>query len=118
MLVRQAMDPDAWLYACDDSEQILGRKNDYVPSHLFGQNPYVREYADKNKVPLLGALGGARNDVSGIPCRSQRCCRSRSRGEGARCCRPGPPQASRAPDPTPNDGKIHVLCTSPATFTC
>src|SRR5262245_8530172 len=58
LLVRQAIAPDAWLYACDDSEQILGRKNDYVPSHLFGQNPFVREYADKNKVPLLGAFGG------------------------------------------------------------
>ena len=28
MLVRMAKDPDAWLYPCDDSEQILGRKND------------------------------------------------------------------------------------------
>src|SRR5438309_10970960 len=59
IMLRQTRDPDGWLYACDDSEQILGRKNDYVPSHFFGQNPAVEEYANKNKVPLLGALGGA-----------------------------------------------------------
>ena len=41
MLVRMAKDPDAWLYPCDDSEQILGRKSDVVPNHLFGQNPYA-----------------------------------------------------------------------------
>src|SRR5207244_12635685 len=58
IMLRQPKDPDGWLYACDDSEQILGRKNDYVPSHLFGQNPSLEEYAYKNKVPLLGALGG------------------------------------------------------------
>src|SRR2546428_3158412 len=58
LLARQPVAPDAWLYACDDSEQILGRKNDYIPSHLYGQNRDIREYADKNKVPLLGAFGG------------------------------------------------------------
>src|SRR2546425_4697595 len=55
MMARTAKDPDGWLYACDDSEQIVGRKNDHVPSHLFGQNPYVGEYADKKHVPLLAA---------------------------------------------------------------
>src|SRR5262249_32227478 len=59
IMQRLPKDPDGWLYACDDSEQILGRKNDYVPSHFFGQNPSLDEYANKNKVPLLGALGGA-----------------------------------------------------------
>src|SRR5258705_216022 len=58
LMFRQPVAPDAWLYACDDSEQIPGRKNEYVPNHLFGQNPFVREYADKNRVPLLGAFGG------------------------------------------------------------
>jgi hypothetical protein len=58
MLVRMAKDPDAWLYPCDDSEQIFGRKSDVVPNHLFGQNPYAREYADRRKLPLLAALGG------------------------------------------------------------
>src|SRR2546428_12645834 len=58
LMFRQPVAPDAWLYACDDSEQIPGRKGDYVPSHFFGQNPFAREYADKNKVPLLAAFGG------------------------------------------------------------
>src|SRR5947199_9636241 len=111
LLARQAIAPDAWLYACDDSEQILGRKNDYVPSHLFGQNPYVREFADKNKVPLLGAFGGretmypeflaAVKDAATIDAAAK-----------TKMLPSGSQQASRAPDPTPNDGNIHVLHVS------
>ena len=43
--VRAPRDPASWLYACDDAEQIVGRPDDVIPSHLFGQNPYLREYA-------------------------------------------------------------------------
>src|SRR6266700_337463 len=56
VMLRTARDPDAFLYACDDSEQILGRPADQIPNYLFGQNPFIHEYADKNQVPLLGAL--------------------------------------------------------------
>ena len=41
--VRAPRDPASWLYACDDAEQIVGRPDDVIPSHLFGQNPYLRE---------------------------------------------------------------------------
>src|SRR5205823_4290139 len=57
-LVRNARDPGSWLYACDDGEEILGRKDDDIPNYLFGENPYVKEYSEKHKVPLLAALGG------------------------------------------------------------
>src|SRR5262245_27638303 len=108
LLARQAVAPDAWLYACDDSEQILGRKNDYVPSHLFGQNPYFQEYAEKNKVPLLGAFGGRETMYPEFLAAG----RDTAAGDTAAKSkmRPaGPPQASRAPDPTPKDGNIHVF---------
>jgi len=107
MLVRMAKDPDAWLYPCDDSEQILGRKSDVVPNHLFGQNPYVREYANNKKVPLLGALGGVDtvypdlgNNLSDAA--------AAERVANARMMPSGPPAVSRAPDPTPRDGEIHT----------
>ena len=58
-MLRSNRNPDAWLYACDDGEQLVGRANDQVPNYLFGQNPFLREYADKYRIPLLGALGGA-----------------------------------------------------------
>src|SRR5215467_617199 len=108
LLARQAIAPDAWLYACDDSEQILGRKNDYVPSHLFGQNPYFREYADKNKVPLLGAFGGRETMYPEFLIAAKDTVAGEAAAKG-KMSPAGPPQASRAPDPTPNDGNIHVF---------
>ncbi len=108
LLYRQPVVPDAWLYACDDSEQILGRKNDYIPSHLFGQNPYVREYAEKNKVPLLGAMGGAETMYPDFLTKV----RDTSAAEAAAKAKmmpAGRPETSRAPDPTPIDGNIHVF---------
>jgi hypothetical protein len=38
-LVRTVKDPDAWLHACDDGEQLVGWRPDRVPNYLFGQNP-------------------------------------------------------------------------------
>jgi glyoxylase-like metal-dependent hydrolase (beta-lactamase superfamily II) len=108
LLVRQAIAPDAWLYACDDSEQILGRKNDDVPSYLFGQNPYYREYADKNKVPLLGAFGGRDTVYPEFLFTAKDAARAEAAAR-AKMFPSGPPQPSRALDPTPNDGNIHVF---------
>jgi cyclase len=108
LLFRQPIAPDAWLYACDDSEQIPGRKNDYIPSHLFGQNPFIREYADKNRVPLLGAFGGRETlypeFLSAVKDNA-----AAETAAKAKMLPSGPQQASRAPDPTPNDGNTHVF---------
>ena len=41
---RQPTDHQNWLFPCDDGEQVLGRAPDDVPSYLFGQNPFVKEY--------------------------------------------------------------------------
>jgi len=108
MMARTAKDPDGWLYACDDSEQIVGRKNDHVPSHLFGQNPYVGEYADKKHVPLLAALGGAETLYADFPAKVADSLAADSTAK-TRMLPSGPRQSSHAPDPTPNDGEIHVL---------
>jgi len=108
LLFRQPLAPDAWLYACDDSEQIPGRKNEYVPSHLFGQNPFVREYADKNRVPLLGAFGG-RETMYPEFLDAVKTNTGAEAAVKAKMLPSGQQQASRAPDPTPNDGNIHVF---------
>jgi glyoxylase-like metal-dependent hydrolase (beta-lactamase superfamily II) len=111
MLVRMAKDPDAWLYPCDDSEQIYGRKSDVVPSHLFGQNPYAREFADSRKIPLLAAMGGAETMYPelGDVLRDTAAAENRAK---ARLLPSGPREVSRAPDPTPRDGEIHTLRVS------
>ena len=40
---------DAWLYACDDGEQISGRAPDKVPNYLFGQQPFAKEFSQKSQ---------------------------------------------------------------------
>ena len=108
IMLRQPKDPDGWLYACDDSEQILGRKNDYVPSHFFGQNPSLEEYANKNKVPLLGTLGGPETMYPDFVAKVKDTAAADAAAK-AKTMPSGAPQGSRAKDPTPNDGEIHTL---------
>ena len=57
---RANRDPDAWLYACDDGEQIPKRANapTEIPNYLYGQNPSLMDFSRKHDIPLLGALGG------------------------------------------------------------
>ena len=63
---RQPVDPGAWLYACDDGEQILDRPDDAVPHYLFGKQPFVNEFSTRYKIPLAASLLGARDHVSRV----------------------------------------------------
>ena len=105
--VRSTRQPEAWLYACDDGEQITGRRDDEIPNYLFGENPFLREYSDKYHIPLVGALGGAETMYPDFVAKLK----TATDAEGLARTRPsasGPPQTSRAVDPDPHDGKIHV----------
>jgi cyclase len=104
--VHTVRDPASWLYACDDAEQISGRGDDVVPSYLFGQNQFLREYAELRHVPLLGALGGpetTRPEFVDIARRS-------TDAEALPKTRPAPAASptSVALDPDPRDGNIHI----------
>jgi len=48
-----------WLYPCDYVEEIPWRSPDAVPSYMPGENPFVSEFADRHKVPVAAAMGGA-----------------------------------------------------------
>src|SRR5437773_5739772 len=104
---RSVRQPEAWLYACDDGEQDVGRRDDEIPSYLFGQNPYLREYADKNRIPLAASLGGAETMYPEYITKvktvadAEAMARTRPSADGARI-------ASRAVDPEPHDGEIHA----------
>jgi glyoxylase-like metal-dependent hydrolase (beta-lactamase superfamily II) len=104
---RLPVDPGAWLYACEDGEQILDRAPDNVPNYLPGQHPFLMEFSEKHKVPLLGALGGPETMYPEIVAKL----RTATVAEGLARTSPsaGPPQVSLAVDPTPRDGEIHVL---------
>jgi len=110
-LIRLIKDPGAWLYACDDGEQILSRSHDptEVPNYLWGQHPSLREYSEKHKVPLLAALGGAETMYPEFAARLKDPAAAEAAAKVKLLPAAGPQHTSRAADPTPNDGEIHTL---------
>ena len=107
-MVRSVRNPDAWLYACDDGELLLNRANDQAPNYLFGQNPFLHEYSDQHHVPLLGALGGAETMRPEFMAKLKGPAASEATVTSLEVPA-GPPHASRALDPDPHDGEVHVL---------
>ncbi len=106
---RNTRNPDAWLYACDDGEQIIGRAPDQVPAYAFGGNPYLREYADKYKIPLLGAMGGVESQYPEMVAKLKDRESAEAAAKTVLFPAAGPQQVSKAVDPDPHDGEIHVL---------
>ncbi|PWT99912.1 MAG: hypothetical protein C5B51_26160 [Terriglobia bacterium] len=105
---RQPGDHHAWLYACDDGEQITGRAPDSVPHYPFGKQPFAREYSDRYKLPFVASLAGAESMYPGFAARV----RTVTEVEAAAKLQPPPnrpPETSRAVDPEPRDGEIHVF---------
>jgi hypothetical protein len=107
--VHTTKDPGAWLYACDDAEQIVGRPDDIIPNYLWGANPYLREYADLRKMPLLGALGGADTTHPEFMARLRDANAAEAEARARLVPGSGPSRASRAVDPDPKDGEIHTF---------
>jgi cyclase len=103
---RQPLDHQAWLFACDDGEQILDRAPDRVPNYAFGENPFVTEMRDRYKVPIAAYLGGPETLSPDFAARLP----SLTDADGLAKTRPaaGVRIASRAVDPDPHDGSIHV----------
>jgi glyoxylase-like metal-dependent hydrolase (beta-lactamase superfamily II) len=106
VLLRYGKDPNGWLYACDDSEEIQGKGEDRVPAYPIGENPFLKEYAEKRQVPLLGALGGPETSRPEFAAKLK----TATEAEALIKIHPssGPQMASQAKDPNPNDGEIHV----------
>ncbi len=109
VMSRASRNPDAWLYACDDGEQVLGRALDHVPNYLFGQNPFLRDHSEQHKVPLLGNLGGPETMYPDFLAKLKDPAAAETAAKAKLVPPPGPPHTSRAVDPVPHDGNIHVL---------
>ena len=109
VMQRYIVSPDAWLYACDDGEQILSQNRDeQIPQFFWREHPFLRDYSERNAVPLLGALGGPETMYPEFA----ETLRTATDAEALARIGPSPPGrplASVAPDPTPDDGEIHVL---------
>ena len=48
-----------WLWPCEYVVEVAGRKRDVVPSYAPGENPFVREFADKHNLATETVLGGS-----------------------------------------------------------
>jgi glyoxylase-like metal-dependent hydrolase (beta-lactamase superfamily II) len=102
------VDPGAWLYACDDGEQILDRPDDAVPNYLFGKQPFVKEFSTRYKIPLAASLLGSATMYPGLDARLA----GSTEADGRALLSPTPGQpseTSKATDAEPRDGTIHVL---------
>ncbi len=110
-MLRAKRDPDAWLYACDDGEQILARAHDptSVPNYLYGQNPSLRDFSNKHHIPLLAALGGPDTIYPDFEAKLKNPAAAETAAESELMPAPGPEHTSRAIDPDPHDGQIHTL---------
>jgi glyoxylase-like metal-dependent hydrolase (beta-lactamase superfamily II) len=105
---RTPIDHGTWLYACDDSEQIVGRAPEVVPFYMFGKQPYAREYSERHKLPLGVAWAGADSMYPGYADEAKTM--TDAQGTALLSPAPGRPnEASKAVDPEPRDGDIHVL---------
>ena len=107
---RQPADHGAWLYACDDGEQIIGRPADSVPNYSFGAQPFAKEYSQKYKIPLLSGIAGAASIYPEFKTTLQ----GATDADALPLLKPaaGLSPISRAIDPEPRDGEIHVLPVS------
>ena len=59
VLNERQLAPQAWVWPCEIVVEIAGRPREAVPHYLPGQNPFVREFADRYGIPLEAAMGGA-----------------------------------------------------------
>lgn len=101
---RQPVDHAAWLYACDDGEQILDRAPDYVPHYQFGKQQFAREFAQKYGLPEAASLMGAASMYPGLPAQARA-----ASVDALLSPAPGrPSDTSKAVPVEPRDGQIHV----------
>lgn len=108
--VRNVIDPTAWLYACEDGEEVISRDDSKIPWYAWGQHPFLREFADKSHIPLLGALGGADTTKPEFMAKIHDAAAADTAAMALTVpSRDGPLEASRAANSEPDDGEIHTL---------
>jgi glyoxylase-like metal-dependent hydrolase (beta-lactamase superfamily II) len=103
--LRQPVDHGTWLYACDDGEQILDRAPDFVPHYQFGRQPFAREFAKKYNLPVAASLMGAASMYPELAAQLRT-----ANADALFSPTPSRPfEISKAVDPEPRDGQIHVF---------
>ena len=105
---RNAKEPDAWLYACDDGEQMIGRPKIRWPTTLR-KAPVPSRIHRQKAFAAIGPAGRTGDHVSGIRRQTRRSRGMEAAAKAELFPSPGPRHTSKAVDPNPHDGEIHVL---------
>ncbi len=98
-----------WLYPCEYVEEVVNRPRGAVPNYLPGQNPFVHEYADKYHLSVAAALGGAETMYPEYRFKMHEASSPADAAKSGAWTAPAQEHVSRAQNPIPNDGEVHVL---------
>jgi glyoxylase-like metal-dependent hydrolase (beta-lactamase superfamily II) len=91
-------------YPCQPAVEVE-RPPGRVPSYLPGQNPYLTEFAEKNKLPVEATRGGA---VTALPEFIKTMAGATSSRAGTATAASPRPAATTAPKPAPAGGAVDV----------
>jgi hypothetical protein len=50
--------PQTWLWVCDAVEEIANRPAGAVPAYMPRENPFLTEFAQRHRLPMVAVLGG------------------------------------------------------------
>src|SRR5262245_28919976 len=97
-------EPNAWgpCGPAQIADEIPNQKKGYVPHHLPGANPYLRDFPAKRGVPPEAARGGAETTYPEYALKL----RGAAAGSGSN---PPAPAAARADAPSEKTGEVEVL---------
>ena len=101
-------DPNSWTMPCDDGEIIFGKGNESVDHYLWGQHPFLSETSQKRNIPLLAMLGGPATIYPEFADKLKEI-DAEAAAKVLAVPSSGAPEVSRAVDPDPHDGEIHIL---------
>jgi cyclase len=108
--VRNIIDPTAWLYACEDGQEIFARPDTKIPYVPWGHHPFLREYANAYHVPMLGTLGGADTTKPEFAATLKNSAAAEAAAMAETVpVRGAPLQWNHDTSAEPNDGQIHTL---------
>jgi len=116
--VRNIIDPTSWLYACEDGEEIVSRADSQIPWYPWGKHPFLREYADKNHVPILGVLGGVETTRPEFMVKLRDSPAAEAAATALTVPAKGvqPAQPGRVSAGDPDDGEIHTLAVQGSVY--
>jgi glyoxylase-like metal-dependent hydrolase (beta-lactamase superfamily II) len=111
-----------WLYPCEYVDEVANRPRGTVPHYLPGENPFLHEFADRYKIPVEAALGGAETSYPEYQAKLKN--KSTAASSVAKAVAPAAPRAPQNPNPAsseiqvlPVQGNVYMLAGAGGNIT-